>query len=65
MKQPDPYYYYLSTEIDGDEWRLEVVCHQRGNPARQALLLPEHDARTIRRILESLYSEDWKATVVE
>jgi hypothetical protein len=65
MKQPDPYYYYLSTEIDGEEWRLEVVRQQPGNPARQALLMPQHDARTIRRILESLYSEKWTSTVDE
>ena len=60
MKRPRPDLYYLSTEIDGDEWRLEVVRYQAGNPAREVLALPRHDARTIQRILRSQYDEDWK-----
>lgn len=59
MKTPDPSCYSLKTEIDGDEWILQVVRTQPGNPAREILAFPRHDANTIRRILNSLFGEDW------
>ncbi len=59
MKTPDPWFYSLKTEIDGKEWVLQVVRTQVGNPARETLTFPKHDANQIRRILNSLFDENW------
>ena len=65
MKQPDPDLYYLSTEIGGATWRLEVVRYMQGNPSREVLTFPKHDARQIRRVLESLFDEEWEVNKIE
>ncbi len=59
MKTPDPWFYSLTTEIDGEEWVLQVVRTQQGNPARETLTFPKHDANKIRRTLEALFGEKW------
>ncbi|MCY4591058.1 MAG: hypothetical protein OXE86_11000 [Alphaproteobacteria bacterium] len=59
MKVPDPWVYSLKTEIDGEEWVLQVVRTQPGNPAREPVSFPKHDANKIKRILEALFDEKW------
>lgn len=57
--RPEPILYRLEAEIDGQEWSLRVVVRMQGSPRRKTLLLPKHDAETIKEILQSLYGEKW------
>lgn len=61
--RPEPTLYRLETTLDGQRWFLQIVrdrSGQRGgSPTQRLLLLPKHDAETVRDMLESHYGEGW------